>query len=107
MRAFFEDETRGLDGVAETLDAGDATGAKGGSIHEEGVELDAAIGGEKAASAGVEGWVVFEDGDGGLDGIDGGAAPAQDGIAGFKSAQDAALVIFGHFRRDGPGSSVD
>ncbi len=35
VRGFFEDETRGLDGVAEPLDAGDATGAKVGPIHEE------------------------------------------------------------------------
>ncbi len=71
---FFEDEACGLNGVAEAFDAGDAAGAEVGTVHEEGVELDAAVAGEEGAAAGVEGVVVFHDGDGGLDGVDGGAA---------------------------------
>ena len=41
------------------------------AVHEQGVELHAAVAGEEAAASGVEGVVVFEDGDGGLDRIDG------------------------------------
>jgi len=54
-----EDEAGGLDGIAEALDAGDAAGFHAAAVHEEGVELDAAVGGEEAAAAGVEGGVVF------------------------------------------------
>jgi hypothetical protein len=68
---FLKNEAGGLYGVAQAFDAGDATGFHAATVHEECVELDAAVGGEKAATAGVEGGVVFEDGDGGLDGVDG------------------------------------
>ena len=43
MRALVEDEAGGLDGVAEAFDAGYSAGAKRGAVHEEGVELDAAL----------------------------------------------------------------
>jgi hypothetical protein len=105
--ALVEDEASGLDGVAKVFDAGYATGAEGGSVHEEGVELDFAFGGEEAAAAGVEGGVVFEDGHGGFYGVGGGATFAEDLVTGFEGAGDAALVVFGHFGRDGPGAAVD
>ncbi len=104
---FFEDEAGGLDGVAEPLDAGYAAGAEVGSVHEKGVELDAAVAGEEGASSSVEGVVVFHDGDGGLDGVDGGAAAGECGPAGCECGGDATLVgvdgVVGH----GPGSAVD
>jgi hypothetical protein len=103
---FFEDEARGLDGVAETLDTGHAAGFHAASVHEEGVELHAAVGGEEAAAAGVEGGVVFKDGDGGFDGIEGGAAAGEDGIAGFKGAADTGFVGGGGVGWDGPGAAV-
>ena len=74
VRALVEHQARGLDGIAQALDAGDSAGAKGGAVHEEGVELDAAVAGEEAAAPGVEGGVVFEYGDGGFDGVDGGGS---------------------------------
>jgi hypothetical protein len=104
---FFEDEAGGLDGVAEALDAGDSSGAEVGTAHEEGIELDAAVAGEKGAAAGVEGVVVFHEGDGGFDGIDGGAAAGESGPAGGEGGGDASFVggysVVGH----GPGSTVD
>jgi hypothetical protein len=66
-----EDEAGSLNGVAETLDAGYSAGLHAATIHEESVELDTAIGGEKAAAAGVEGGVVFKDGDGSFYGVEG------------------------------------
>ena len=90
VRGFFEDEAGGLDGVAEALDAGDAAGFHAAAVHEECVELDAAVGGEEAAAAGVEGGVVFEDGDGGFDGIEGRAAAREDTIAGFECVRTPA-----------------
>jgi hypothetical protein len=92
VRALFEDEAGGLDGVAEAFDTGHAASLHAAAVHEEGVELDAAVGGEKAAAAGVEGGVVFEDGDGCFDGIEGRAAAREDGIAGFKGVADTGFV---------------
>ena len=86
VRGFVEDEAGGLDGVAQALDAGDAAGAEVGAVHEQGVELDAAVAGEEGAAAGVEGVVVFHDGDGGFDGVDGGAAARE-------AAQPAARAL--------------
>ncbi len=104
---FFEDEAGGLDGVAEALDAGDSSGAEVGSVHKEGVELNAAVAGEEGATAGVEGVVVFHDGDGGFYGIDGGATAGESGPAGGEGGGDASFVggygVVGH----GPGSAVD
>ena len=105
--ALFEDQAGGLDGVAEALDAGHAAGFHAAAVHEQGVELDAAVGGEKAAAAGVEGGVVFEDGDGGFDGIEGRAAEGKDGVAGFKGAADTGLVGGCIGGGDGPCAAVD
>ena len=105
--AFFEDEAGGLDGVAEALDAGYAAGLHAAAVHEQGVELDAAVGGEEAAAAGVEGGIVFKDGDGGFDGVDGGAAEGEDGVSGFKGGADSGLVGGCGVGGDGPGAAVN
>jgi hypothetical protein len=105
--ALFEDEAGGLDGVAEALDAGNAAGFHAAAVHEEGVELDAAVGGEEAAAAGVEGRVIFENGDGGLDGIEGGAAAREDCVTRFEGSADAGLMSLGCIVGDGPCATVD
>ena len=92
MGALFEDEARGVDGVAQVFDAGDATGFHAASIHEEGVELNAAVGGEEAAASGVEGGIVFEDGDSGFDGVDGSAAAGEDFVTDFEGVSHAGFV---------------
>ena len=89
VRGLLEDEAGGLDGVAEALDTGDAAGFHAVAVHEEGVELDAAVGGEEAAATGVEGGVVFKDGDGGFNGVEGGTAAGEDAVAGFEGVADA------------------
>src|SRR5215468_4313320 len=59
MRAFIEHQPRGLNGIADALYAANAAGAQGGAVHHQGIELHAAIAGEKAAAAGIKGFVVF------------------------------------------------
>jgi len=103
----FKNESGGADGVAEAFDAGDAAGFHATAIHEKGVKLDAAVGGEEAAAAGVEGGIVLEDGDGGFDGVEGGPAESEAGVAGFEGIADAGLVRGGGIGRDGPGAAVD
>jgi len=104
---FVEDEAGGLDGIADALDAGDAAGAKGGAVHDKGVELDAAVASEEGAAAGVEGGVVFEGGDGGLDGVECGAAVVEDAPALLEGIEDALLVGIEEVRGDVPGAAVD
>jgi hypothetical protein len=82
MLALFEDEARGLDGVTEALDASHAASFHAAAIHKQRVKLDTAIGGEETASAGVEAGVVFKDGYGCFNGVEGGASTGKDGLAG-------------------------
>ena len=105
--ALFEDEAGGLDGVAKALDAGYAAGFHAAAIHEQGVELDAAVGGEEGAAAGVEGGIVFKNGNGGLYGVDGGTASAEDGVSGFKGGSNSGLMGGSGVGWDGPCAPVD
>jgi len=107
MRTSFEDQASGLNGVAKALDAGYAAGLHATAVHEEGVELDAAVGGEKAAAAGIEGGVVFEDGDGGFDGVEGGCAAGEKGVAGFEGAADAGFMSGSGVGGDGPCATMN
>jgi len=107
VRAFVEHQARGLNGVAQALDAGDSASAESGTIHEQGVELDAAIAGEEAAASGVEGGVVFQFGDCGFDGVGGGGSEFEERVAGLERVKDALLVGLEHVVGNGPGSAVD
>ncbi len=105
--ALVEDEPSGLDGIAEALHAGHAAGAQGGAVHQERVELHAAIAGEEAAASGVEGGIVFEDGDGSLDRIERAAAAFEDLPAFLERIEDALLVGFELVGGDVPRAAVN
>jgi hypothetical protein len=107
MRAVFKDQAGGLDGVAQALNTGYAAGFHAASVHEESIELDAAVGGEEAATAGVEGGVIFQDGHGGFDGVEGGAAEGEDFISHFEGGADTGLVGGCGVGGDGPGTAVN
>jgi hypothetical protein len=77
------------------------------AVHDEGVELDAAVAGEEAATSGVEGGVVFEFGDGGFDSVDGRGSALEERIASLEGVKDSLLVGLEHVVGDGPGSAVD
>lgn len=96
-----------MDGIAESFDAGDGPGFHAASVHEERVELDATVGGEEAATASVEGGIVFEDGDGGFDGVDGCAAASEDFVADFEGVTYAGFVRGSGVGGDGPSAAVD
>jgi hypothetical protein len=104
---FFEDEAGGLNGVAEAFDAGDAAGLHAATVHEEGVKLYAAVGGEKAAAASVEGGVVFEDGDGGFDGVESRRAAGEKSVTGFESLADTGQVSGSSVGGNGPCATVN
>jgi hypothetical protein len=103
---FLKDEACGVDRIAQVFDAGDAAGFHAASVHEEGIELNAAVGGEEAASSSVEGGIVFEDGDGGFNGIDGCAAAGEDFVTDFEGVAHAGLVSGSSVGGDGPCSAM-
>jgi hypothetical protein len=107
MRAFFENETGSLDGIAKTLDAGDATGAKSSTVHHECVELDSAVTSEEGAATSIEGVVVFHDGDGGLDSVERGALFRENRPTGGERVRDTTLVGGDGGGGHGPGTAVD
>jgi hypothetical protein len=105
--ALFEDKACGLNGVAEALDTSHSAGFHAAAVHEEGVKLDAAVGGEKAAAAGVEGRIVFEDGDGCLDCIERRSAAREDGVTSLKGIANTGLVSGSLGGGNGPGSAMN
>ena len=84
VRAFFEDEAGGLDRVAQSFHARDSASFHASAIHEQGVQLYAAIAGKETPPPGVEGGIVFHDGHGSLNSIDGGSSAHKDGGSGLK-----------------------
>ena len=104
---FFEDQTGGLNGVAKMLDTGHAASFHAVAVHEEGIELHAAIGGQKTATAGIEGGIVFEDSDGGFDSIESRAALRKNVVAGFKRIANTDFMGSLLIDRDGPGTAVN
>jgi len=97
----------GLNGITQPLDAGYASRFHAASIHEQGIELHAAIGGEKAASASVEGRVVLQYSDGGFDCIKSRTTSREKFIAGFQCVADAVFVGFSSLGGNGPGTAVN
>jgi len=92
VRAVFENGARGANGIFDALKAGDGAGAESGGVHDDGVAFNAASKIEMRAEAGVEDGIVFEDGDGGLDGVEGVAALGENRPASFESAEAAGFA---------------
>ena len=79
--AAFEHQAGGLNRVLQPLHAGHGARSQGLAIHQQSVELHPAIGGEKAAQAGIKGFIVFEQGDGMLDRVQGGGSLEEQFVA--------------------------
>src|ERR1019366_8470215 len=73
MRAVAENFAGGANRVAQTFDAS-AAAAQGRAVHDESIELYLAIAIQETATAGVEGFIVFENHHGFFDGVESGAA---------------------------------
>jgi hypothetical protein len=78
---FFQDETRQRHRVAYGRDAGDGAVREPVALHDGGVHLNRAIGGEGGAAPGVESRVVLERAHGGLDRRHRSASPVENGPA--------------------------
>jgi len=83
MGALLEDEASCLNGIAEALDTRDSTGLHAASVHEESVELNAAIRGEKTSTARIKSGIVLHHSDCGFNGVDGCATAREHGETGF------------------------
>jgi hypothetical protein len=74
VRAFLKNQACSLNGVSQALNAGYSPGFHSPSVHEQSVELNAAIRSQETSLPCVERGVVFQNSDCGFDCIDGGAA---------------------------------
>jgi hypothetical protein len=82
VRAIFEDFAGDLNGIFYALQRGGGTGAECCAVHHDGVAFDVAVEIEVRAVAGVEDGVIFEDHDGGFNGVKRGTSVGEDGPAG-------------------------
>ena len=105
--ALFEDKPRGLNGVAEMLNTGNAASLHATPIHEKRIQLHTAIGGKEAAATGIEGGIVFKDGDRGFNSIEGGSSAGEKGVAGFKGIANAGFVSGCGVGGNGPCAAVN
>ena len=102
-----EHQARGVNGVAQSLDAGDAAGAQVLSIHQQGVELHAPVSGKERPAPGVEGLIILHHGDGRFHRSHRRRACFKQRVARRKRVGDAPLMIGDCVVRHGPGSAVD
>jgi hypothetical protein len=107
MLTFLKDQARGLNGIAKAFYAGNTAGLHAAAVHQESVELNATVRGEKAAAPRVESGIVFQYGDSGLDGVDSCSTVRQDSEAGLKSFAHTGLVCCGSVIWNGPCSTVN
>jgi hypothetical protein len=107
MGALFEDQAGGLDGIAQALDTGHATGLHAAAVHEQSVKLNAAIGSKKAATARIESRIVFKNGDCCFNGVKGGTAARKNRVASFQSAAYAGFVSGCRVGGDSPCAAMN
>ena len=107
VRRFFEDGARGANGIFDAVETGDGAGAKGGGVHNDGVAFDLAVEIEMGAETGVENGVVFENDDGGFDGVEGVTATGENIPSGVKSAQAAGFAGVNGIVGNVPGTTVN
>src|SRR5579864_3152254 len=93
MLARFENLARETNGILDAFDGGNGASLEAGSVHDDGIELNATVAIEMRASAGVECHVVFEDNDGGFDRVHGRTTAREDFAAGFESLANSRAAI--------------
>jgi len=107
VRAFLEDGARGLDGIFDAPKTGDGARAECGRVHDDGIAFDVAIDVEMRTVARVEDRIVFEDDDGGFEGVDSVASVEKDIVASVESAKATRFASNDGVVRDVPSATVD
>ena len=92
VRRFFEDGARGANGILDAVKTGDGAVAKRGGVHDDGVVFDLAIEIEMGAETSIEDGIIFENDDGGFDGVEGVTATGENVPSGVKSAETAGFA---------------
>jgi hypothetical protein len=82
-------------------------GVQRDAVHDDGVAFDLAVEIQVRAVAGVEDRIVFEDHDGGFDGIESRAPAGEDGPAGSKRALAAGFARIYGFIGNVPRAAVN
>jgi hypothetical protein len=85
-------QARELHGVCDVPDRGHGARRERAAVHDPGIHFHLAVLVQYRATAGVEPWVVLEQGRAGLDPIHGGTAFAQDGAAVLEDRANAFQV---------------
>ena len=107
VRAIFQNFAGEADGIANALQRGDRAGAERGAVHDDGVAFDAAVEIQMRAEAGVENRIVFEDDDGGFDGVESRATGWEDRPAGVRARVATGLAGWDGVIGNVPGATVN
>src|ERR1700694_3622885 len=107
VRGIFEDLASALSGILDAMKSGGSAGVKRCAVHDDGVAFDVAVQIEVRAVTGVEDGVVFEDDDGGFDGVQSGAAAAPDGPTRSESVMAAGGASVYGFVWNVPGAAMN
>jgi len=95
-----------VDGIAQALDRGHRPRLQGAPVHQDGVELDAAVAVQVGADAGVKHGIVFEHEHGLLAGLHRRAAPLEHFPAARERSPDARPAGCGRLGGNLPRPSV-
>ncbi len=107
VRAFLQNFARELNGILDALQSSRSAGPQRCPVHDDGVTFDVAVQIEVRAKTGIEDVIVFEDHDGGLDGVESGAAARENGPASGESAMAAGFASVNGFVRNIPRAAVN
>src|SRR5467141_2785155 len=92
VRTVLENLARELNGILDALQSGGSAGAKRCAVHDDGVAFDGG---------------VFENDDGGFDGVKSGAAALQDGPTRSEGGMAAGFASFHGFVRNVPRAAMN
>src|SRR5262249_3959412 len=107
VRALVEHQPCSLNRVADPLDAADAAGSHGGSVHHERVHLHPAITSQEAAAARVKGFVVLHGHESGFNGVQSHAAAFEPPPSFGERILHTDYVRVDHIVGHGPGAAMD
>jgi len=107
MRAIFQNLARELNGILDALQSSRGAGAQRCAVHDDGVAFDVAVQIKVRAVTSVEDGIVFEDHDGGFDGVESGAAARKNGPPDGESAMATGLAGVYGFVRNVPRAAVN
>lgn len=89
------------------MKTGDGASAESRGVHDDGVAFDLAILIEVGAETSIEGGIIFENDDGGFDGVDGVTTTGENVPSGVKSAEAAGFAGINGIVGNVPGTTMN